>query len=130
MRDLILKNFWLKMFSLVLATVIWFVLNTNQQLDYPQPTRQPQVKEFQCPVTLLVSPTEQKLYKVQPGQVTIKVYGDPGSIAEMSPEDIQAYVNLSARQDTEGWMRVDAVVPKGVSLRSILPEHVYVKPSE
>ncbi len=130
MREFILKNFWLKVFSLVLAALIWFVLQANFQTEIPQnPFRPRKVREFRCPVTLLISPSDRHLYTIEPAEVTIKINGDSSTLAEMDAEDIEAYVNLSAVRIPEGNLRVEAIVPHDVTLRSIVPAHVYVKPS-
>ncbi len=139
MRELILNNFWLKVFSLVLGSLIWFVLDSNLQTEskYPQSIKYPgqnifrpsQPREFHCPVTLLVAPSNLQRYQLEPPEVVIEVYGDASRINELQPWDIQAYVDLAALRDTEAPLKVEVIVPKEVTLRSIFPPHVYVRPS-
>lgn len=129
MRDFIQKNFWLKVFSLVLAALIWFVLQANLQtgVKYPEnPFRPTKVREFNCPVTLLMSPTDRTLYKIEPPEVVVKVQGEGNVLAELDPEDVQAYVNISIVKNPQGGFKVETILPREVSLRSILPPHVFV----
>jgi hypothetical protein len=132
MHDLILKNFWLKVFSLMLATTMWYVLqpSTESEPRYLQnPFRpSPITREFNCPVTLLVAPAEHPSYQVEPTNVTIKVSGDPSILNELDPEDIKAYVNVSTIHAPQGAFPVEAFVPKEVVVRSLSPTHVYIKP--
>ncbi len=138
MRELILNNFWLKVFSLVLGSLIWFVLDSNLQSDskYPQNIKYPQnlfrptqTRDFHCPVTLLVGPSNMQSYQVEPTEVLIKVQGDASTINELDPRGVQAYVDLAALRDQEDHLEVKAIVPKEVTLRSIFPSNVYVRPS-
>ncbi len=133
MRELILNNFWLKVFSLVLASVIWFVLQSNLQTDikYPQTFFRPSTsRDFRCPVTLLVSSSNLQSYVLEPGVVTVRLHGDSGTINDLETRDVQAYVDLAALRDPEGYLKVEAIVPsKELTVRSISPPRVYVRPS-
>ncbi len=133
MHELILKNFWLKVFSLMLATTVWYVLqpsNENETRYLQNPFRpSPVTREFYCPVTLLVAPSEHRSFQLDTTNVTVKVSGDPSIVNELEAEDIQPYVNIATVKEPEGAYRVEAFVPKEVVVRSLFPTHVYIKPS-
>ncbi len=56
----------------------------------------------------------------------MKVQGDASTLAGFEPEDVQVYVNLATLKDPQGGVRVEAILPREVILRSIVPAHVYV----
>ena len=143
MRELILNNFWLKVLSVILATYFWYVLNTNLQSEAPiprnpfsntnlqsalqTPVNTTKAREFKCPVTLLVSPADRGQYKLEPSEVTVKIYGETRIVDSVDSKDIRAYVNLW--HQPEWALRVEAIVPHDVSLRSVTPAYISAKPS-
>jgi hypothetical protein len=131
LRELILNNFWLKGFSAVLATLIWLALS---QADLPtdsKPTNPfSRLKERDVPraVAVLKSPSEQRVFRVDPAQVTVRLTADQMILDQLNPEDVHAYVNVGALKNPEGSLKVEVHVPRGVSVYTISPAHVDVRP--
>ena len=73
-------------------------------------------------------PAEQRVFRIDPGQVTVKVSGDPNLLDMLNPEDIQADVNVGALRDPQGSMHVEVHVPPRITVVAIAPAHVDVRP--
>jgi hypothetical protein len=131
-KELILNNFWLKGFSLVLATLIWFALSQSDLPTDPKPMNPfaARTKERDVPraVAVLKGPAEQRVFRIDPAQVTVKVSGDPNMLDLLNPEDIHAYVNVGALRDPQGSIHVEVHVPARITVVAVSPAHVDVRP--
>ena len=131
LRDSILNNFWLKVFSLLLATLIWFAVHSNLQLEarFPLgPLHPPQTRDFQLPVSFLASPSQTHAYRLVPPQVTVKLHGDETTLKRITAHDIQAYVRLTSAPVSKGWFLVEVNGPRGIEIQQVLPTRVYLEP--
>jgi YbbR domain-containing protein len=132
-RDLILNNFWLKTFSLVLAVMVWLAIHSNirtESMASQNPFRVPDNGEFARPIMLHVAPTDRQAYVVNPLSVNVKVNGDPDVLKKLNPEDIQAYVRLTDVQNPVGAFPVQVNLPRNVTLQQLWPSHVHVEPAK
>lgn len=125
------NNFWLKLFSLVLATLIWFVISANfpsaeTRLDIG-PFRPNASKDFRRPVVVMMSANNVQPFRVDPTEVTVKVLGDQTVLDKLRPEEIDVYVNLLNAQNLQGSFRVEVSAPREVTIQQVWPAHVYVK---
>ena len=130
-RDLILNNFWLKGFSAVLATLIWLALRqSDMPTDAPPQNPFSRSKELMVSraVSVLKSPTEQRLFRVDPAQVTVTLGGEANMLNQLNPEDVHVYVNVGALKDPQGALRVEVHVPPRIAVYAISPAHVDVRP--
>jgi YbbR domain-containing protein len=132
MRDLILNNFWLKALSLVLATLIWYVINTNLTKEshaFPglRGSATDNTRDLRCPVTVITSATEHRLLSIQPTEARVRVRGDRTVLEKLSPADIQVYVKLLGLSDPEGSFPLAVDLPGNVALQQLSPSHVSVK---
>jgi hypothetical protein len=125
------NNYWLKLFSLVLATLIWFVISSNfRSAETPvniaalRPTAS---KDFRRPVVVMMPARNVQPFQVDPGEVTVKVLGDQAVLNKLREDDIDVYVNLMNVQNPQGSFRVDVGHPREVSIKEVWPAHVYVK---
>jgi hypothetical protein len=142
-RRFIEHNYWLKLFSLMLATLIWFIVWT---LAVQTGKRGDEIKvlpqsgpaflqsgvivtgEFsRLPVFVLSSAAEPRSFRVEPADVKVVVSGEKDLVASLSKNDIQAVVDLTERQSTNafaGTVRVNT--PPGVKLVKVEPPAVRV----
>ena len=132
-RDYILDRFWLKLFSFILATLIWFTVSSNERPEYrgiASVFRAGGDKlELVRPVRLLVLPTTRRSFNIQPGEVRITVRGKPADLERLGPSDVQAHVNLTDAVDSAATYPVDARnVPRTVEVVEIIPSMVMVEP--
>ena len=132
-RDLIRHNFWLKGFSAVLATLIWFALSQSDVEVKTNPLLPgANERDITRAVAVLKSPAEQRLFRVDPAQVTVRLGGDRRLLGQLNPEDVDVYVNVGSLTDPQGSLRVEVYVrgvpSKAVAVVAIVPAHVDVRP--
>lgn len=125
------SNYWLKLFSLVLATLIWFVISSNfRSAETPlklAPFKPGGSRDFRRPVVVMMPARNVQPFQVEPAEVTVKVLGDPSVLEKLRDDDIEVYVNLMNVQDPHGSYRVEVGHPREVTIQQVWPAHVYVK---
>jgi len=125
------NNYWLKLFSLVLATLIWFVISSNfRSAETPlklTPIRPGGARDFRRPVVVMMPARNVQPFQVEPSEVTVKVLGEQSILNKLREDDIEVYVNLMNVQDPHGSFRVDVGHPREVTIQQVWPAHVYVK---
>lgn len=133
LRELILSNFWLKAFSLVLATMIWFAIRSNIPTDATgsqNPFRLPAKDEFARPIMLMTAADDHQAYVVEPLSVNVKVNADTDALAKLNPNAIQVYVRLTDVMTVRGAFPVEVKLPRNISLQHVSPSHVHVEPAK
>ena len=124
LRALILHNFWLKLFSLLLATLIWFAIhfwieggNRQPQNSITNPIARHQ---FRLPVRVLTKPGDERVFRVDPEQVSVFVTGEAAILRDFSSQNISVYVdvaNIRSSRETNQQVKVD--VPKEISVEVV-----------
>src|SRR5207244_11828090 len=95
LRYLILHNFWLKLWSLFFAGLIWLAISqSDQKVIHALIPSHLQTLELRCPVGLLLSPANGSPITVEPPGVLVKVAGADANLKNLTPENIQVYVKL------------------------------------
>ena len=125
------NNFWLKLFSLVLATLIWFVISSNfpsaeTRLNLA-PFHPGTTKDFRRPVVVMMPAKNVQPFQVDPTEVTVKVLGEQSVLDKLREDDIEVYVNLMNVQNPQGSFRVEVGAPREITIQQVWPAHVYVK---
>jgi YbbR domain-containing protein len=129
MRDLFIKDWGWKMFSLILAAGIW--LTVHKIIEEPKNTdimaTGSPVIYGNLPVVIVASAADVHLYRVIPNTVSVTVSGSPDAITVLQTNPIRATVDLTDIESTKDLKRrVDISVPLGVKLVSIDPPKVVV----
>jgi hypothetical protein len=130
-RDFILENLWLKVFALLLATLIWFAVYTHLTGGeawplslMPSDTR----KDFQDrPVLVLGLPTDHRTFGVQPAAVKVIISGPSVLLRELTDADVNVFVRVPNLAGVSTEMPLEVSAPKGVSVFKIEPATVRVK---
>src|ERR1051326_2961979 len=122
-RALLLENLWLKIFSFILATLIYIAVQSDR---YPFPSH-PQTLELRCHVALMAPPGAHSSLRVEPEDVLVKVRGEDAILKKLSPESIQAYVRLPDPPNLNRMFRVEVIVPREVTLTEVAPDQAAVK---
>lgn len=132
LRAFIQHNFWLKLFSLLLATLIWFAIHFWIESGNPQPQspiNNPVTREFyRLPVRVLTQPGDSRVFKVDPDQVIVKLTGEAAIMRDLSPKTVSVFVDLSnSRSARETNQQVKLDIPSGVTLMDVVPRAVNVE---
>ncbi len=132
LRTFIQHNFWLKLFSFVLATLIWFAIHYGIKGDFrlPQnPITTPTTREFsRLPVRILARSGDNRVFKVEPDHVFVKVTGEAAVLHDLNPQNIAVFVDLANVQsvrETNQQVRLD--IPDGVTVITVAPRAVIVE---
>src|SRR6185503_3029412 len=115
LRSLFLDHIWLKIFSLILATLIWLTIHANLDRD----TREVARRFDQVTVGLLTDPTERRIFVLDPAQVSVTVKGPKAVIDGLG--DIHAYVEPASHAGNTGNYTVEVLAPVGVAVVVVSP---------
>ena len=124
LRNLVLEDFWLKLFSLMLAVLLWLTVTFASPKDTGADQR---VSSKTLPVTILASAEDVHNFRVSPGEVLVTLQGNPKTLQNLQTNDIRAFVDLTgvaAARDLR--KRVEVSVPAGVTLMRVMPDEVQV----
>jgi YbbR domain-containing protein len=124
LRNLVLEDFWLKLFSLVLAVLLWLTVTFASQKDTGIDQR---VLSKMIPVTVLASAEDIHSFRVSPSEVAVTVQGYPKILQNLQTNDIRAIVDLTGvvvARDLR--KRIEVTVPAGVAPLRVMPEEVQV----
>ncbi|MEY2408512.1 MAG: hypothetical protein QOF48_1182 [Verrucomicrobiota bacterium] len=120
-RSLFLDHFWLKGFSLILATLIWLTIRANLEREAHE-----QTKTFENqPVSLLADSSEHRAFMLDPAQVSVTVRG-PRIVVD-SMKDIHTYVELASHAGNTANYNVEVHAPAGITVLIVSPRTVFVR---
>jgi hypothetical protein len=122
-RDLVFRDFWLKLFSLVLAVLIWLTIWLFAiRNDMPPSTalgnaRLEERTFYNIPVLVMSAAADVRDFKVSPGEVAIRVRGEIKELHALEQKlhddpqarEIRALVDLTGIEPVQG-MRKKIVV--------------------
>ena len=131
MLSRLLHNFWLKIFSLGLAMIIWATVHvgitrdlslTNPNVAHPFRTGIP------LPVSIITQPGDARVFKISPKLATATIVGEESIVRRMSGKDIKVYVDLTdftSKGQTNGELHAD--VRKDVTVIGLDPGAVQIE---
>ena len=129
MRDLLIKDLGWKLFSLLLAAIIWLTVHGILLESELAVTHAPgsTVTYENLPVLVVAAASDVRYYRVAPATVSVTVSGPPEVMAILPANQIRAVVDLTdieAAKDLK--RRVDVYVPPGIALVRVEPAKVGV----
>ena len=133
-RDYILDRFWLKLFSFILATLIWFTVNSTIQVEGRSTgnffRHSGDRRDFSRVIRVDTLPTNRKLFKIEPQNVIIRVSGKSAVLDAIRGSSIQPYVIVPETPDSPAPYPIEVRnLPPKVTLERILPPNVMVGPA-
>jgi hypothetical protein len=132
LRNLVVKDFWLKLFSFALAVLTWFTISSAiQQEGTPgTPLRLGAARQrtfSNLPVVVLSSAGDVHNFRVEPQEIEVTVEGDAQAMRKLQASDLHAVVDLTGIQAAHDLKkRIDVSPPAGVLLVKVDPEQVQV----
>jgi YbbR domain-containing protein len=129
-RELIFDNLWLKIFSVLLAMLIWFAAH-NQLADNPTMPTAFTVNDAQRdfsdrPVLVLTLPTDRRLFRVDPPTVSVTVSGPAPLVQDLTEARIGVFVKAPAADVTSEPVPVQVHIPRGFTVAQTRPEAAVV----
>ncbi|KAF0178226.1 MAG: hypothetical protein FD161_1973 [Limisphaerales bacterium] len=121
-RDAILQNFWLKLFSLVLATMIWFaIFGAQNNLRPSQPALGTVTRKIEhVPITVMKSAADLRAFRVEPSQIDVTVRGPIAEVQALTARQLEVFINLTDVHDTAGLNKKILVhTPPGIAVVAV-----------
>lgn len=131
LRQLIIHDFWLKLFSLALAVVTWFTVSyAIQRRSTPAGNitlNTYQLTFYKVPVVVLSSASDVHDFRVDPREVQVTVQGEPAVLEKLQSNEIRATVDLTGIEGPADLRkRIDVSTPSGVTYVRVFPPDVKV----
>jgi YbbR domain-containing protein len=131
LRSLILRDFWLKLLSLVLAGLIWltvwFAIRNEKSPLSVFASPEPEQVFYNIPVQVLLSAADIREVKVNPSAVEVHVRGESRKLQALQPKEISARVDLTGIESARGLRkRIDIITPTGITFVQVIPDEVEV----
>ncbi|HOC57351.1 MAG TPA: CdaR family protein [Verrucomicrobiota bacterium] len=123
LRGLIFEDYWLKLFSLALAVLVWLTVTFASQGDAPTEDR----VLSRLPITVVSETEDVRNFKVSPSEAQVRVRGDARTIQKLQSKQIRVTVDLTGVTTApEHRKRVEVSAPPGVAYLRVVPEEVQV----
>jgi YbbR domain-containing protein len=131
-RNFLQNNFWLKLFSLVLALLIWFSVRFYNKYDIQAPrsplSRFPTRDFIEVPIQSMKATENTPRCMIEPARVDVTVTGDRSLLKNLSAKDITPFVRISDDQRVGvSSNQVQVYTPPGISLLEVIPAQVRVE---
>lgn len=130
MRDLFLKDWAWKLFSLALAIAIWFTVH-RIVVESPSPKDSGNFSTFtygNLPISLVSATGDTRQYRALQPSVSVTLIVPRDLVGTLQANQIHALVDLTATNNIHNEkQRVEVAVPPGVTVTSIRPETVGIQ---
>jgi YbbR domain-containing protein len=132
LQDLILRNFWLKFFSVALATVIWLSIHYGIQNESPMrglSINHLLAQEYiRVPVTIVTPPGDSRVFSVTPNEVVVVAMGDEPALRRAANKNFKVTLDLTDFHSKEPTsMELQSEAPADVTVEEISPSTVTVE---
>ena len=117
MRDRVVHNLGLKLFSLGLAFALWLVVAGEQRVEHA----------LSVPLKLTQLPEKMALINDPAGFVTVKLRGPKSLVTALAPDEVDLNLELSRLKEGENQVPIRAEqfgLPRGVEVLQISPSRV------
>ena len=132
LRSIVLDHFWLKLFSLILATLIWLAVWANLHNDtlFPRRGVASEVPRtfLNRPIMVLTDVADRPAVSVTPTQASVTVRGPATLMQALKDEDIEVFVRLGDRRRFTGDLPLHVHVPAGANVEAVTPAIAAVRP--
>lgn len=131
-RDAILQNFWLKLFSLVLATMIWFAIaGAQMNLRPDRPGLGTLTRRIESvPITVMQSAADFRAFRVDPSHIDVTVRGPIAEVQALTARQLEVFINLTDAHDSAGLSKKILVhTPAGIAVVQVSHTEARIMPA-
>ena len=119
LRAIIFDHVWLKLFSLILATLIWLAVWSNLRNE---PIFKDELRTFVSrPIGVLIDSPERTQLNIIPEHATVTVRGPGDLLLGLKDDDINVFVRIPAKLPISSDLPVHVHVPVGVAVAVVTP---------
>ena len=132
LRTIFLHNFWLKVFSVLVSTLIWLTVDANLKKELPLErfaSGEVNRKFPHRPVLVMTGAGEHPALALEPSDVSVRVRGPAATVGNLREEDVQVFLDLQGHRELSGEFRIIVHAPPGVTEVYAVPETVTVRPT-
>jgi hypothetical protein len=133
LRTLLFRDFWLKLFSLVLAVLIWLTISFAigkgaSPTSALTSTNSQEQTYYNIPVYLMTTAADVRDFKVSPSVVAVKVRAEPRRLKDLQTKDIRAQIDLTGIEAAPRGLtkRIEVTTPGGITFVQVVPDEVEV----
>lgn len=134
LQNLILRDFWLKLFSLALASLVWFIVNIAIKKDISPgaglslgPTDQITIHDL--PIVVMSAAQDVPALTVTPPSAMVTLQGDAAALRNVHRQDIHLLVDLTDKAAIkDSRRRIEVSTPAGIARVKVEPEEVQLVP--
>ena len=141
LQNIFFRDFWLKLFSLMLAVLIWltvWLFAIRKDVSPATALSNAQLEDrtfYNIPVLVMSAAADVRDFKVSPSEVTIKVRGEAKKMRELENKlrddpqarEIRALVDLTGIEPVQGMRKKIAVTtPPDITFESAEPDQVEI----
>jgi YbbR domain-containing protein len=129
MRDWLTKDFWWKLFSVILAVIIWLTVHKIYEVPgtYAAPAAGSTFTYDNLPVTVVSAAGDARDFRLAPATVKVTVSGPAAIMNTLQIGQVHAVVNI---KDTslvrDSHLPVEISAPNNVTITSVDPSRVLV----
>lgn len=124
MRDWFTKDIGWKIFSVILALVIWLTVHKIYEEPGATTARARENTYSDLPVLVVSESADVHDFRVAPATVSVTVSGSPEAMSTLQANEIRATVDLTTGKELR--RKVEISTPLNVTLVSVEPSHVSV----
>src|SRR5271154_1367161 len=124
MRDWLTKDIGWKIFSVILALVIWLTVHKIYEEPGAATSRARENTYGDLPVLIVSESADVHDFRVAPSTVSVTVSGSPEAMSTLQANQIRATVDLTVGKSLQ--RKVEVSTPPDVTLVSVEPSHVGV----
>lgn len=132
LRDLVLNNFRWKLAAVILATLVWFIIQFAIGEGFnPTQTALPDYRTYtfvRQPVMVLGNPGDTQYVRLTPSNVDVVVRSTGSALNKLTENDIRAFVTLAdVPEGLQATKEVLVYVPEGVEVYRVDVEPPAIK---
>jgi YbbR domain-containing protein len=133
LQNLVLRDFWLKLFSFVLASLVYFIVNIAIKKDISPANLSlvatDQVVLHDLPIIVLSTAQDVPSFTVTPQSAMVTLQGDTAALRNVHRQDIRLLVDLTDKGTIkETRRRIEVSTPAGIARVKVDPEEVQLVP--
>src|SRR5215471_3995651 len=119
LRQLVVHDFWLKLFSLALAVLIWVTLSIAKEGGLGNRTS---VETYHLPIRIVSSSTDVSGFRAVPEEVRVRVRGITRKLQELQAGDIRAMVEVTGAEMAPGLRkRIGITTHAEITILEVVP---------